>query len=107
VELLRRTFLQFAGAAVTAPVLSRAALAQTYPTRPITIIDSYAAGGPTDVSGRIVAEPMRKLLGQPIIIENVGGADGNIGTGRAARARAGPPCPAFGRFGLWATDERR
>jgi tripartite-type tricarboxylate transporter receptor subunit TctC len=64
------------------------ARAQTYPTRPITIIDTYAAGSITDVIERIVAEPMRKWLGQPIIIENVAGADGNIGTGRAARARA-------------------
>jgi tripartite-type tricarboxylate transporter receptor subunit TctC len=47
----------------------------------------YAAGGITDLSARIVAEPMSKLFGQHFIIENVGGADGNIGTGRAARAR--------------------
>jgi tripartite-type tricarboxylate transporter receptor subunit TctC len=84
----RRIFLQFAGAATALPVFSRVAKAQAYPSRPITIIYTYAAGGSGDVSARIVAEPMRKLLGQPIIIENVGGADGNIGTGRAARARA-------------------
>jgi tripartite-type tricarboxylate transporter receptor subunit TctC len=51
-------------------------------------VPTFAAGGATDVSARIVAEPMRRLLGQPIIIENVAGADGNIGTGRVARARA-------------------
>ena len=51
-----------------------AALAQNYPTRPITLIVPFAAGGPTDTIARIVSEWMRALLGQPIIIENVGGA---------------------------------
>jgi tripartite-type tricarboxylate transporter receptor subunit TctC len=55
---------------------------------PHTIIDTYAAGSITDVTGRIVADQMRKSLGQQFITENVSGADGNIGTGRAARARA-------------------
>jgi tripartite-type tricarboxylate transporter receptor subunit TctC len=86
--LARRTFLQFAGAATALPTFSRVADAQGYPTRAITIIDTYTAGSITDVIGRILAEPMRMSLGQPIIIENVAGADGNIGTGRAARARA-------------------
>jgi tripartite-type tricarboxylate transporter receptor subunit TctC len=61
-------------------------LAQTYPTRPITMIVPFPAGGGADVIARIMAEQMRKLLGQPIIIENIG-ADGSIGAGRAARAR--------------------
>src|SRR5204863_8442134 len=59
---------------------------QGYPSRPITMIVPYAAGGPTDVIGRIVAEGMRASLGQSIIIENVGGANGSIGVGRVARA---------------------
>ena len=63
-----------------------AALAQSYPTRPITLIVPFAAGGPTDTIARIVTEGMRASLGQPIIIENVGGADGSIAVGRAARA---------------------
>jgi tripartite-type tricarboxylate transporter receptor subunit TctC len=83
----RRQFLQFAGAAATAPTISRIALAQAYPSRPITMIVPFAVGGATDVIARIVTERMRKSLGQSIIIENVGGADGSIGTGRAARAR--------------------
>ena len=87
-KIPRRRFLHLAASVTAFPAVSRTAIAQTYPTRPITIIDTYAAGGVTDVTGRIVAEPMRKLLGQPIIIENVGGGDGNIGTSRAARARA-------------------
>jgi tripartite-type tricarboxylate transporter receptor subunit TctC len=84
----RRTFLQIAGATVATPAFSRAATAQTtYPTRPITMIVPYAAGGAPDVIGRVLAERMKGSLEQPFIIENVGGADGSIGTGRVARAR--------------------
>jgi tripartite-type tricarboxylate transporter receptor subunit TctC len=83
----RRTFLQFAGAAATAPAFSRLASAQAYPTRPITMIVPFPAGGSTDVVARIVTERMRRSLGQPIVIENVSGADGSIGTGRVARAK--------------------
>jgi tripartite-type tricarboxylate transporter receptor subunit TctC len=60
--------------------------AQTYPTRPITMVVPFAAGGPTDTITRIVAERMRTSLGQTVIIENVTGADGTIGVGRVARA---------------------
>jgi tripartite-type tricarboxylate transporter receptor subunit TctC len=73
--------------AAALPAVSRNASAQAYPTRPITIIVSFAAGSQTDVIGRIIAERMRERLGQPIIIENIAGADGSIGTGRAARAK--------------------
>jgi tripartite-type tricarboxylate transporter receptor subunit TctC len=66
----------------------RAGAAQSYPTRPITIVVPLAAGGPLDTMARIIAEPMRATLGQPIIIENVTGAAGTIGTGRVARAAA-------------------
>jgi tripartite-type tricarboxylate transporter receptor subunit TctC len=83
----RRAFLQFAGAAAAAPAFSRLASAQAFPTRPITIIVPFPAGGSTDAISRIVGEPMRRSLGQPIVIENVSGADGSIGVGRVARAR--------------------
>jgi tripartite-type tricarboxylate transporter receptor subunit TctC len=63
-----------------------AALAQLYPARPITVVVPFAAGGPTDVIARILAQPMRASLGQSVIIENVAGANGNIGVGRVARA---------------------
>jgi tripartite-type tricarboxylate transporter receptor subunit TctC len=62
------------------------AAAQTYPSRPITLIVPFPAGGSTDAVGRVVAERMRASLGQPIVIENVGGAGGSIGVGRVARA---------------------
>jgi tripartite-type tricarboxylate transporter receptor subunit TctC len=83
-KLRRRTFLQFAGAAVAAP--SHMAAAQTYPSRPITMVAPFPAGGPVDVVGRIVAERMGASLRQPVIIENVAGANGSIGAGRVARA---------------------
>jgi tripartite-type tricarboxylate transporter receptor subunit TctC len=63
-----------------------AANAQTFPTRPVTIVVPYPAGGPADAVGRIVADGMRAALGQPVIIENVGGASGSVGVGRVARA---------------------
>ena len=62
------------------------AAAQDYPTKPITIVVPAAAGGPTDTISRITALAMSKLLGQQILIENVGGAGGTIGTTRAVRA---------------------
>ena len=62
------------------------AQAQTYPSRPITLVVPFPPGGSTDVAARIMAERMRPLLGQPVIIENVGGAGGSIAVGRVARA---------------------
>src|ERR1051326_3299539 len=64
------------------------ATAQSYPTRPVTIIVPFAAGGATDVLTRFLAERMRTALGQTMIIENVTGAGGTIGLGRAVRAPA-------------------
>ena len=63
-----------------------AAPAQVYPSRPITMVVPFAAGGPVDTVARILSEPMRATLGQNIIVENVTGAAGSIGVGRVARA---------------------
>jgi tripartite-type tricarboxylate transporter receptor subunit TctC len=62
------------------------ASAQVYPSRPITMVVPFAAGGPVDTVARILSEPMRASLGQSIIVENVTGAAGSIGVGRVARA---------------------
>ena len=86
-KLPRRRFLSLTAAAATLPAVSRIARAQTYPTRPITMIVPVAAGSNGGSVGRIIAERMREKLGRPIIIENIGGADGSIGAGRAARAK--------------------
>jgi tripartite-type tricarboxylate transporter receptor subunit TctC len=83
----RRRFLRLATAVAALPAIAPVAIAQTYPARPITMIVPFPAGGANDVIARIVAERMREPLGQRIVIENVGGADGGIGVGRLVRAR--------------------
>jgi tripartite-type tricarboxylate transporter receptor subunit TctC len=76
---------------VTAALLAAAivgAQAQSFPSRQITLIVPFPPGGSTDTAARILAEKMRPVLGQPVIIENVGGAGGSIAVGRLARAPA-------------------
>jgi tripartite-type tricarboxylate transporter receptor subunit TctC len=85
-ELLRRQFMHLVTGAAALPAVSRVAKAQSYPTRPITIVVPFAAGGGADVIGRIISERMRVSLGRPVVIENVTGANGSIGVGRVARA---------------------
>jgi tripartite-type tricarboxylate transporter receptor subunit TctC len=77
------------------------AAAQAYPSRPITMIVPLATGGSTDTIARIVAEGMRASLGQPVIVENVTGAGGSIGVGRAARS---PPDGYTINLGQWGTN---
>jgi tripartite-type tricarboxylate transporter receptor subunit TctC len=85
-KLPRRQFLHLAAGAGALPSVAGFAWAQTYPMRPITMIMPFTPGGGSDAIGRIVGERMRASLGQPIVIENVAGANGSIGVGRAARA---------------------
>jgi tripartite-type tricarboxylate transporter receptor subunit TctC len=77
---------RLAVAAIANLAFLEAASAQTWPTRPITFIVPYGAGGPVDTMARTLSEAMRASLGQPIVIENVTGANGTIGVGRAVRA---------------------
>jgi tripartite-type tricarboxylate transporter receptor subunit TctC len=63
-----------------------AAIAQDYPTRQIVVIVPFPAGGSTDILARILSEPMRQVLGQPVIVQNVPGAGSTIGTGRAIQS---------------------
>jgi len=83
-----RTRRMFLASFVFAAAFGNVAIAaeQFYPSRPITMIVPFAAGGPTDTIARILAEHMRVSLGQPVILENVTGAAGSIGVGRVARA---------------------
>jgi tripartite-type tricarboxylate transporter receptor subunit TctC len=85
----RRQLLKIAaGAAALAAVLRiDGATAEAYPTRPITMVVPFPAGGAGDAVARIIADRMRRSLAQPVVIENVAGADGSIGSGRVARAR--------------------
>lgn len=85
-KLPRRNFLRLAAGAAALPLVPAMAAAQSYPSRPITLIVPYPAGGGADAVARVTAERMRAFLGQPVIIENVGGASGGTGTGRLARA---------------------
>lgn len=75
-------------AAAMSALAAGPALAQNYPNKPITMIVPFAAGGPTDIVARIVAEPMSRLLGQQIVVENVAGAGGTTGISRGAGATA-------------------
>ena len=67
-------------------VFSGSAMAQDFPTRPVTMVIPFAAGGPTDVLGRVIAQRMSELLGQQVLVENVGGAGGMTGGKRVADA---------------------
>jgi len=82
----RRQFLHLPSAAAVLPTATSVGSAESYPTRPITIIVPYPAGGPADAIARIVGEGMRMNLGQPVIVENVSGAGGTLGVARVARA---------------------
>src|SRR5262245_45413784 len=87
-------------AALTFAGVSTEVVAQDYPSRPITVVVPFPAGGPSDTLVRILGEHMRGTLGQPIVVENVGGASGSIGAGRVARAT---PDGHTLIFGSWVT----
>ena len=82
---MRSLILAMIAVAATSGFAGSAA-AQSFPSRPITMIVPFAAGGPTDVIARVVGERMGQSLGQPVVIENVTGAGGTIAAGRVARA---------------------
>src|SRR3979411_1165096 len=79
--------------------LSTVASAQNFPSRPITIIVPFSAGGPSDVMARILAERMKVTLGEAILVENVTGAAGSIGVGRAVRSPPDGYTVSFGHLG--------
>lgn len=80
--------VKLAAVSAIAALSATAALAQGYPDRSITMVVPFAAGGPTDTVGRLIAEKMSSDLGQQIVIENVGGAGGTLGAGQVASAEA-------------------
>ena len=98
-KLLRRHFLRLAAGAVAFPAVTRVARAQAYPTRPVTVIVPFAAGGATDIFGRLMGQWLSERLGQQFVIENRPGAGTNIGTAVVVKAPpdgytlllAGPP----------------
>jgi tripartite-type tricarboxylate transporter receptor subunit TctC len=87
-KLQRRQFLQGAAGIAALPALSRFADAETYPSRPITVVCPFAAGGATDILARVLSDPMSKALGQTIVVEDLAGAAGAIGVAKVVRAPA-------------------
>jgi tripartite-type tricarboxylate transporter receptor subunit TctC len=82
----RRNFLHLAAATLATPALPRLAAAQAWPTKPIRAVIPFTAGSTIDIVGRIVLDPLSQQLGQPIVVENRGGAGGSIGAGQVAKA---------------------
>ncbi|WP_420104019.1 Bug family tripartite tricarboxylate transporter substrate binding protein [Bosea sp. (in: a-proteobacteria)] len=94
-----------AAAAVFAAVAAVPGQAETYPSRPVTMVVPFAAGGTTDVLARIIAEAMGKELGQNVIIENIGGAGGRTGTERVVRSAPDGQTILFGNMGPMAASK--
>ncbi len=84
--LPRRQFLHLTAAAAALPAIPRVAWAQAYPARPVRVIVPFAPGGPTDVFARLIAQKLSEHLGKQFYVENIAGAGGNVGAGRAAQA---------------------
>jgi tripartite-type tricarboxylate transporter receptor subunit TctC len=100
----RRDFISvIAGMAVSWPIASHA---QIYPSRPITMVIPFAAGGAFDVMGRILAARMSEILGQQVIIENTTGAAGIIGVNRVVNAAPDGYTLLFGSIGTHAALQR-
>jgi tripartite-type tricarboxylate transporter receptor subunit TctC len=93
---------KWAAAALLALAAVNAAQAQTYPSRPVTVIVPFAAGGPADISGRIAADIFQRHLGQQFVVENVGGAGGTTGSLRAARSTPDGTTLVMGHMGTHA-----
>ena len=88
--MIRKPLRHLAAALFALAALSGASSAgaqSAYPTRPITIVVGFSAGGTTDIIARLISEELRKSLGQPIVIENRPGAGGNIGAELVAKAK--------------------
>ena len=87
-KLPRREFLQLSAAAIALPGVARLARAETYPARPVHIIVGFAAGGPNDISARLIGQWLSERLGQQFVVENRPGAGGNVATELVVRAPA-------------------
>jgi tripartite-type tricarboxylate transporter receptor subunit TctC len=85
-QLPRRRFLQLAAALAALPTAPRIVRAQSYPTRPVRMIVPFAPGGPTDVFARLIANKLSEQTGKQFYVENLAGASGNVGSGRAAQS---------------------
>ena len=82
----RRDFLMAATAFGFAVAAVAPASAQTYPTRPVRLVVGFSAGGPTDITARLIAQKLTEHFGKQFVVENQAGAGGNLGMGNAAKA---------------------
>ncbi len=98
----RRDFIKSAAAATGASALPRLGYAQNYPSRPVTLVVPFAAGGSFDVLGRVIQPRMSELLGQNVIVENITGASGVTGTQRVAAAQPDGYTVLLGTVGTYA-----
>jgi tripartite-type tricarboxylate transporter receptor subunit TctC len=87
-KLPRREFLHLSAAAIALPSVARLARAETYPARPVHIMVGFAAGGPNDISARLIGQWLSERLGQQFVVENRPGAGGNVATELVVRAPA-------------------
>ena len=85
-KLPRRQFLHLAAAAATFPALPRFASAQSYPTRPVHLLEGFGAGGAPDIVARLIGQSLSERLGQSFVVENRSGATGNIAAEAVVRA---------------------
>ncbi len=95
----------FLAAAVAALTFGGPAIAEDFPTRPMTMVIPFAAGGPTDVLGRVMAQRMGEVLGQTVVVENVGGAGGMTGSKRVADAKPDGYTMVLGTVGTHAQGQ--
>jgi tripartite-type tricarboxylate transporter receptor subunit TctC len=101
-KLLRRLFLRLVGVIAVTCAGVQTGATQNFPTRPITMIVPFAAGGATDVTARIVGEHMSRTLGQQVVVENIVGAGGTVGSTRAMRANPDGYTIEMGQMGTHA-----
>jgi tripartite-type tricarboxylate transporter receptor subunit TctC len=101
---MKRRGLLLAGAGTAFSTLQLGAFAQTYPSKPISVIVPFAAGGPTDALARVLCQKMGEILGQTIIVDNVAGAGGTIGVNKAAKANPDGHTLIFTHMGTLAVN---
>ncbi len=97
-------YLSSLAGCVSAALISMPACAQTYPSKPVRLVVPFVAGGPTDIQGRLLGEKLTQRLGQQFIIDNRGGANGNIGMELTAKAPPDGYTIVIATVGTWAVN---
>jgi len=92
----------FLGTLLAALLIPAAAIAQPYPSRPITLVETFGAGGPTDVVARLAAQQLAARLGKPVVVQNIAGAGGSVGAAKVAQSAPDGYTVLFGTLGTQA-----